>query len=390
MNILALEPYHAGSHAAFLDGWIRHSRHAITPLTLPAHHWKWRMRHAAVTFAERADALVRNGERFDAVWCSSMLDLAAFCGLVATPLSDRPAVVYFHENQLTYPDRRRDPRDVHFALTHVTSALAAVRSGGGVWWNSAYHRDAFLGELDSLLKTMPGRELDNAPTLIRGHSRVLPPGIDAPPPPPPPAGTPARTREPDAPLRIVWAARWEHDKGPELLEQTLDALRERGVDFRIDVLGESFANRPAAFDLIHTKHGDRVGRFGYAEDREDYLAALAEADVFLSTARHEFFGIAAVEAAAAGCAIAAPRGLAYEEVFGEAALYHEATPGSAADAVLCAGRELATRKDADAREIAVRHAWSRRGPELDAAMEAVVEGGDACGDNARGVTRVGR
>ena len=52
MRVLALNPYHGGSHRAFLDGWMANSRHRFTLLTLPAHHWKWRMRHAAVTFAE--------------------------------------------------------------------------------------------------------------------------------------------------------------------------------------------------------------------------------------------------------------------------------------------------------------------------------------------------
>lgn len=375
MNVLALEPYHGGSHAAFLDGWARRSRHAITRLTLPAHHWKWRMRQAAVTFAERADELLRNGVAFDAVWGSSMLDLAAFRGLAAEPVRDRPAVLYFHENQLTYPDPRRDERDVHFAITHVTSALAAIRSGGGVWWNSAYHRDAFLGALDPLLKTMPGRELDHAPRRIREHSLVLPPGIDLPSASPraSPHTSPhgAQNGGGNDPLRIVWAARWEHDKGPELLEQTLDALDARGIDFRIDVLGESFAHRPAAFDRIRAKHRDRIGRFGYAADRDAYLAALAEAHVFLSTAEHEFFGIAAMEAASVGCRIAAPRGLAYEEVFGDAATYHAATPASAADAVMTA----AEGGEAGARQAAARHAWESRVPELDDAVAGLVEVG---------------
>ena len=372
MKILALEPYHAGSHAAFLDGWIRHSRHEITRLTLPAHHWKWRMRHAAVTFAERADELPRNGEAFDAVWCSSMLDLAAFRGLAAGPLRDCPAVVYFHENQLTYPDPYRDERDLHFALTHVTSALAAIRSGGGVWWNSAYHRDAFLGALEPLLKTMPGRELDHASKRIREHSLVLPPGIDLPSASPraSPHTSPhgAQNGGGNNPLRIVWAARWEHDKGPELLEQTLDALHARSIEFRVDVLGESFANRPAAFDRIRAKHRDRIDRFGYAAERDAYLAALSEGDVFLSTAKHEFFGIAAVEAAAVGCRIAAPRGLAYEEVFGNAATYHAATSTSAADAVMTA----AEGGEAGVRQAAARHAWASRVPELDDAVAGLI------------------
>ena len=54
MRILALEPYYGGSHQAFLDGWIAHSQHEWTVVSLPAYHWKWRMRHAAITMARRA------------------------------------------------------------------------------------------------------------------------------------------------------------------------------------------------------------------------------------------------------------------------------------------------------------------------------------------------
>ena len=53
MKVLALEPYYGGSHKAFLDGWRAHSRHEWTILGLPAYKWKWRMRHAALTFAEQ-------------------------------------------------------------------------------------------------------------------------------------------------------------------------------------------------------------------------------------------------------------------------------------------------------------------------------------------------
>ena len=51
LRILALEPYYGGSHQAFLDGWAAHSCHDFTLVTLPAFHWKWRMRHAAITMA---------------------------------------------------------------------------------------------------------------------------------------------------------------------------------------------------------------------------------------------------------------------------------------------------------------------------------------------------
>lgn len=134
MNILALEPYYGGSHRAFLDGWIATSRHTWTPLTLPAHHWKWRMRHAAITFAEQVASCPNT--HFDAIFCSDMLNLAVFRGLAPQPISKLPTVVYFHENQLTYPDNSRTQRDYHYAFDNFQTLLAADQA----WFNSDYHR----------------------------------------------------------------------------------------------------------------------------------------------------------------------------------------------------------------------------------------------------------
>jgi len=53
MDVLGLEPYYGGSHRAFLDGWSGASRHSWTVLSLPPRKWKWRMRHASITFAEQ-------------------------------------------------------------------------------------------------------------------------------------------------------------------------------------------------------------------------------------------------------------------------------------------------------------------------------------------------
>jgi hypothetical protein len=78
MNILALEPYYGGSHQGLLDGLITRSRHHWTLLTLPPHKWKWRMRHAAVTFAEMAGAPQAAGQQWDVLFASDMLNLAEF------------------------------------------------------------------------------------------------------------------------------------------------------------------------------------------------------------------------------------------------------------------------------------------------------------------------
>lgn len=320
MRILALEPYYGGSHRAFLDGWVAHSRHHWTLLTLPPHHWKWRMRHSGATLAREVGERVADsdgGETWDVLFATSMLPLADFRALAPAAVSRLPTVLYFHENQLTYPvpPGREDARDVHFAFTNLVSALAATE----LWFNSAFHRDAFLDALPRLLAKMPDGGLADAPDRVRARSHVHPPGIQ---PPAPRSGERA-----PGPLRLLWAARWEHDKNPEGFFDALYALAARGIDFRVDVLGESFRKVPATFAVAKERLAGKIGRWGFQESREAYHAALREADVFVSTAHHEFFGLSAAEAMAAGGYPLLPERLAYPELLGE-------VPGAARSAFL--------------------------------------------------------
>ena len=368
-SILALNPYHGGSHAAFLDGWRSHSRHTFTPLTLPAHHWKWRMRHAAETFATQAAAL---GQRFDAIWCTSMLDLAAFRGLAPANLAALPCHLYFHENQLTYPTRDTDgslaSRDHHFVITHATSALAALRSGGSAAFNSAFHRDGFVIQLRKLLRKMPGRELVHVADGLEEAATVRPPGVDVPPRPPGP-------RAP-GPLRILWAARWEHDKDPDAFFAALRKLKKRGVDFRISVRGESFDTVPECFAIARERFAEHLDDWGFAADRADYLATLHRADVFVSTARHEFFGLAAIEAVAAGCFPVLPHRLAYPGVFGEdARFYYGGTPDTLADRLAELASGLQAEPSGPVRpipEAVARYGWPAAAARLDEAIAATI------------------
>jgi hypothetical protein len=173
MRILVLEPYYGGSHRQFIDAWSSLSRHDFTLLTLPPHKWKWRMRHASVTLADQTAELTAAGQRWDAVFCSDMLNLPEFLGLAPLCVRNLPAVAYFHENQLTYPDNRKDQRDIHFALSNMTCALA-----GETWFNSAFHREEFLGALQRLLDAMPDYKLSDIPQRIRSASRIMHPGVD--------------------------------------------------------------------------------------------------------------------------------------------------------------------------------------------------------------------
>ncbi len=364
MRILVLEPFHGGSHKAFLDGWIARSRHTFTVLGLPAYKWKWRMRHAAITFARDVDMRVESGERWDALFCSDMLNLAEFLGLAPQAVHDLPRVAYFHENQLTYPVRESNERDLHFAFSNLTTALAATQ----VWFNSAYHRDEFLTALDTFLARMPDHQPLDAVEAVRNKSRIQPPGVDE---------FVSRGERKPGPLRILWAARWEHDKNPNAFFEAIRLLKARGAAFRLSVIGEQFEHTPPIFEAARHEFAGVIDRWGFQPSREDYISALREADVIVSTADHEFFGIGVVEAIAAGCRPLLPRRLAYPEVLGASEsnamdeYLYEGGPAElaarleqlAADPARCA----AASKDLPAERIAC-FAWSIRAKELDDAI----------------------
>ena len=119
-------------------------------------------------------------------------------------------------------------------------------------------------------------------------------------------------------MRLLWSARWEHDKNPEEFFSALDILNQNGIEFRLDVVGEQFRDTPKVFDYAREKFADQIDRWGYRETREDYEQTLLDADVVVSTANHEFFGISMVEAIAAGAFPLLPDRLAYPEILDKA------------------------------------------------------------------------
>ncbi|QDT62849.1 tRNA-queuosine alpha-mannosyltransferase domain-containing protein [Calycomorphotria hydatis] len=370
MHILALNPFHTGSHAAFLEGWSQWSEHRFDVRGLSGHHWKWRMRHSAITFAQQLHAAQLHAEAgdWDLLFCTDMLNLAEFKGLAPKHLRDLPTVAYFHENQLTYPSRTAEERDLHFAFSNLTTALAA----DAVWFNSDYHRRTWLEALPKFLSRMPDHAPRNAVEQIADKSRVLPPGIDV------KADSTVPIKPNPGPLHIAWVSRWEHDKQPELFHAALQRLRLNSVPFELSILGERFAEVPPVFEQMRNDFSDHIQHWGYAADRAEYLNILRGADVVVSTAAHEFFGIAVMEAAACGAVPVVPDDLAYRELFaGSLAFLTDGTAEETAKALAVAAQQKRQhveewkQRRSSLRALAEGFHWRLTAPRLDRAVREI-------------------
>lgn len=313
MNVLALEPWYGGSHRHFLDDLVRHSRHAIEPLTLRARYWKWRMQGGAVTLAQKAREAVERGGVPDLLFATDMVNVPAFLALTRDVLAGVPVVLYFHENQLTYPLRPGVERDYTYAYINYLSALAADR----LVFNSQFHLDQFFGALPELLRRFPDyTHLDSLPRL-RERASVLHLGLDlaghdrhA------PSAEAERARAPGPPV-VLWNQRWEYDKNPEGFFRTMNRLDDAGVRFRLILAGERFEEQPAEFERAFERYAERILHYGYAENFAEYSRLLHRADLVVSTACHEFFGIAMLEAIYCGCHPLLPDRLTYPELIPE-------------------------------------------------------------------------
>lgn len=313
MNVLALEPWYGGSHRAFLDGLVRHSAHDIRLVTMANRYWKWRMQGAAVTLAAKTREVLDSGFEPDLIFATSMVNLPAYLALVRDRLAATPVVLYFHENQLTYPMRAGEERDLTYAYINYLSALAADR----VVFNSAFHRDEFFEALPELLRRFPDYTHLRTAQRVRAKSDVLHLGLDL-------AAldqfaAPRRDDGPPgahAPI-VLWNQRWEHDKNPEAFFRTMNRLDDAGAPFRLILAGERFEEQPPAFETAFRRYADRILHYGYAENLEEYANLLHRADLVVSTSTHEFFGVAIMEAIRCGCHPLLPNRLTYPELIPE-------------------------------------------------------------------------
>ncbi|XP_039901274.1 glycosyltransferase-like domain-containing protein 1 isoform X1 [Simochromis diagramma] len=347
-RILLVEAFYGGSHKQLMD-LLKENIAGCSVFTLPAKKWHWRARTAALYFSQTIPAC----PSYRLLFSSSVLSLCELAAL-RPDLARLKKVLYFHENQLLYPVRRHQDRDFQYGYNQVLSCLVA----DVVVFNSRFNMDSFLSSIPSFMNKIPDhrpKDLDclirpkcvvlNFPLQFPDVSRFLPKhkllqrpteqsrvddmlqgeqqqsrahDEDTPRCEQPAEGGVASQVKP---LHIVWPHRWEHDKNPELFFSTLLRLKERGLDFHLSVLGETFTDVPEIFSSSRLLLDSHILNWGFLPSKEDYLRVLCEADVVVSTANHEFFGVAMLEAVHCGCFPLCPKALVYPEIFPAQYLY---------------------------------------------------------------------
>ena len=153
-------------------------------------------------------------------------------------------------------------------------------------------------------------------------------------------------------------------------------LAERGVEFDLAVVGDHTGGDAATIDPLLDELGDRVVARGL-QPRAEYLALLRRADVVVSTARGENFGIAVVEAVAAGAWPVLPAALSYPEVLPTSAhaacLYEPGGLGRLLGQVVDATSHGAS-APAGLAEAMDAYAWPAIAAALDERVDALIAG----------------
>ena len=268
------------------------------------------MRGSAIYFARLLTGQLASDltdQDIDLIFTSDMTSVTDLRALLPGHLRDKPIICYFHENQLTYPLPDESQRDYQYGFTNITTCLAA----DAVWFNSQYHQNTFLEAADNLLRKMPDYIPEGIISGIKQRASVMPLGLT------PDFFQAISSPPPQATPTILWNHRWEYDKNPDDFFNVLFELDEAGFDFRLLVAGEQFRTYPPIFDKAKKKLTHRIDNFGYIPEKTQYLQLLSRANIVVSTAIHEYFGLSVRQAVAANCWPLLPNRLSYPELIPE-------------------------------------------------------------------------
>lgn len=316
-RVLLLSAYAAASHQVWSKCLIQlFPEYQWTPLTLPPRHFNWTIRGNSLLWAFSLREVLQ--QPYDLLLATSMVDLSSLRGFVPE-LARIPTLVYFHENQFAYPAGSQREDNVEPKLVPLYAALCADH----IVFNSHYNRESFLQGASSLFKKLPAAIPDSVLLRLQ-DSHVLPVPVQV---SQHFADSQVATTDPGI-LEIVWNHRWEYDKGIDLLLELCEQIHGNRLPLRLHIVGEQFRQQPVEFaqmDILLNEHATQLdlqrGHFAFIAERSSYEALLADCDVVLSTARHDFQGLSIQEACLLGCTPLAPDNLVYPEYLDERFLY---------------------------------------------------------------------
>ena len=302
-TICLLSAYRSDSHGVWTD-WLVDTFNEFNwyTLELPGRHFRWRIRGNPLSWLNKIPE-----KKPDLIIATSMVDLATLKGL-HPHLADVPCIYYFHENQFAYPTSKQQHDSVDPQMVQLYGALSASK----ILFNSAYNRDSFLLGVKQLLNKLPDEVPENLLPKLTNKAEVLPVAINN-----------FKVTEKNNPQLILWNHRWEYDKAPQVFVDALLKLNEINPNFQLALLGSRGHKKPAELLAIENALADKI-IFNQKLNSKEYRQCLSQASIVVSTAIHEFQGLAVLEAVNCGVAPLVPNDLCYQEQYAERYRY---TPG---------------------------------------------------------------
>lgn len=316
MNILLLSAYNTQSH----NYWSRLLIKNIpewdwTFLTLPPRKFSWRIRGNPLSWMSSNKRELEM--EYDTVLATSMVDLSTLVGLFPN-LAKANKVIYFHENQFEYPlSDGKEHSNVESMMVNLYGALTADR----VIFNSSYNRTSFYSGAHKMLKRINDHSPISILDVIRKKDEILPV----------PICNRKTTKSSKIKNSIIWNHRWEYDKNPEDFYKALKILKLEGIEFKLIMMGIQFNNSPKVFDCIKKEFSNTILCWG-EQDIIDYIEWLKKGEFIVSTAIHEFQGLAVMEGVQYGAVPIIPNRLSYPEWFPNKYLYGN-TPEQLAEVI---------------------------------------------------------
>lgn len=366
MRILIIEPYYTGSHKSWLDGFKETSSHSIKLITMKGQFWKWRMHGGAITLAKKFNSI---NYLPDLIIATDMLDLPNFISLTRRKIFGIPIVLYFHENQITYPWSKEDRdylrnRDKHYGFINYASALSA----DCILFNSKFHMDSFFMELPKFLKQFPDHTEIETVETIKSKSQVLHLGMDL------------RVlddvrieKERNVDPIILWNHRWEYDKNPESFFSILKTVNSYDIKFSLVIIGENFSNAPSIFNEAKNIFKDKIIKWGYVKSKKEYAKWLWKADIIPVTSNQEFFGASVMEAIYCNTWPILPNRLTYPELIPrklhKSHLYNN--ENDLATKLFCALDNISKVRKSELRFISKPYDWKLMAPIYDKTLDKI-------------------